>query len=288
MARNIRLMLGRKQVAEAIEEDASGAEFTDYQSEPSTEPEHHAPDYAMPLFLSEGAEQIRRRGIAIGWNWDWKDAALRQRVIKAGVLVAAAAAIAFGLIYLEDSLDLFATARASLFGRSTDQSVITETSTQDAVAASVQSTSSSPSPFTPSTVGVRTGSSTARGTPSREDISVALRTARQGQSDTGQPLGAMPTARGLNADEVPALIRRAKGLIAFGDIVAARLLLERAAHADDADAALLLAQTYDPAVLGKPDVRTITPDPAIARGWYQRAAALGSLNAKQRLAQMQN
>jgi hypothetical protein len=288
MARNIRLMLGRKQVAEAMEEDASGAEFTDYQSELSTEPENHAPDDAIPLFLSEGAEQTRRRGIAIGWNWDWKDAALRQQVIKAGVLVAAAAVIAFGLIYLEDSFDLFATARDSLFGRSADQSVVTETSTQDAVAATVQSGSGSQSPFTPSTVGVRTGFSTARGTPSREDISVALRSARQGQSDTGQPPGATPTARGLNADEVPALIRRAKGLIAFGDIVAARLLLERAAHADDADAALLLAQTYDPAVLGKPDVRTITPDPAIARGWYQRAAALGSLNAKQRLAQMQN
>jgi hypothetical protein len=287
MARNMRLLLGRKQVAEAFEEDAGGAEFTDYQSEPSTEPENHpAPDYAMPLFLSEGAKRTGRRGFAIGWNWDWKDAAVRSRIVKAGILVAAAAAIAFGLIYLEDSFDLFANVRASLFGPSTDQSVVTETSTQDAVAATVQSTYNSQSPFTQSTVGVRSGYSTARGTPSREDISVALRTARQG--DNGQPLGAAPTARSLNADEVSALTRRAKGLIAFGDIVAARLLLERAAHADDADAALMLAQTYDPAVLGKPDVRTITPDPAIARSWYQRAAALGSLNAKQRLAQMQN
>ena len=56
----------------------------------------------------------------------------------------------------------------------------------------------------------------------------------------------------------------------------------------EASAALLLAQTYDPAVLGTTDMRSITPDPAMAREWYQKAATLGSLDAKQRLAQMQN
>jgi len=95
-------------------------------------------------------------------------------------------------------------------------------------------------------------------------------------------------ARTLGADEVTGLFKRAKGLIAVGDIVAARLLLERAADAQDVNAALLLAQTYDPAVLGTTDVRTITPDRAAARSWYERAAGLGSVNAKQRLAQMQN
>jgi TPR repeat protein len=83
-------------------------------------------------------------------------------------------------------------------------------------------------------------------------------------------------------------MKRAKGLIAIGDIAPARLLLERAADAQEASAALLLAQTYDPAVLGKSDMRSITPDPAAARIWYQKAAQLGSLDARQRLAQMQN
>jgi hypothetical protein len=41
---------------------------------------------------------------------------------------------------------------------------------------------------------------------------------------------------------------RAKSLLALGDIAAVRLLLERAANAQDATAAFLLAQTYDPAV----------------------------------------
>jgi TPR repeat protein len=65
-------------------------------------------------------------------------------------------------------------------------------------------------------------------------------------------------------------------------------LLERAADAQEPSAALLLAQTYDPAVLGTMDMRSITPDPAIARNWYQKAASFGSLEAQQRLAQMQN
>jgi TPR repeat protein len=289
MARSTRLFLGRKQVAEAIEEDAGSADFMAYGSEPAPEPaSRSAAEYAMPMFLSEDAGQAKRRGFAINWDWNWKDPAFRSRMIKAGIFVAAAAVIAFGIAYLEDSFDLLANVRASLFGTSTDQSTVAETSTPDAVAATLQSTYNPQSPFTQSTVGVRTGYSTARATATRDDISAALRTGRTGQGDMTQPLGPAPTARSLNADEIAPLVRRAKGLIAFGDIASARLLLERAASGQDADAALLLAQTYDPAVLGKPDVRTITPDPAIARSWYQRAAALGSLNAKQRLAQMQN
>jgi TPR repeat protein len=65
-------------------------------------------------------------------------------------------------------------------------------------------------------------------------------------------------------------------------------LLERAADAQEASAALLLAQTYDPTVLGTQDMRSVTPDPAAARDWYQKAAQLGSRDAQARLAQMQN
>jgi TPR repeat protein len=65
-------------------------------------------------------------------------------------------------------------------------------------------------------------------------------------------------------------------------------LLERAAEARDASAAYMLAQTYDPAVLGTPDLRSITPDPAKARRWYEKAAQFGSTEAHKRLAQMKN
>ena len=81
---------------------------------------------------------------------------------------------------------------------------------------------------------------------------------------------------------------RAKSLLALGDIAAARLLLERAANAQDASAAFLLAQTYDPAVLGVRDTRIITADPVMARDWYRKAASFGSADAQQRLTQFQN
>jgi TPR repeat protein len=99
---------------------------------------------------------------------------------------------------------------------------------------------------------------------------------------------AAPPARRLDAGELATLLNRAKGLLTAGDISPARLLLERAAEAQEAGAALLLAQTYDPDVLGTQDARNIIPDPAAARTWYQRAAQLGSADAQRRLSQLQN
>jgi TPR repeat protein len=96
-----------------------------------------------------------------------------------------------------------------------------------------------------------------------------------------------PPARRLSADELATLMSRAKGLLAAGDIPPARLLLERAAEAQEPSAALMLAQTYDPAVLGTRDMRNINTDPAMARTWYERAAQLGSADAQRRLSQLQ-
>ena len=95
-------------------------------------------------------------------------------------------------------------------------------------------------------------------------------------------------ARRIDPDELTALLKRAKGLLAIGDITSARLLLERAADAQEAEAALMLAGTYDPLVLGSQDLRSVTPDPAAARVWYEKASQLGSADAKRRLGQLQN
>ena len=83
-------------------------------------------------------------------------------------------------------------------------------------------------------------------------------------------------------------MNRAKILVAAGDISPARLLLERAAEAQEPTAALMLARTYDPDVLRTENVRNIIPDPAMARIWYQRAAQLGSADAQRRLSQWEN
>lgn len=95
-------------------------------------------------------------------------------------------------------------------------------------------------------------------------------------------------ARRIDPDELTALLKRAKSLLAIGDITSARLLLERAADAQEAEAALMLAGTYDPLVLGSQDLRSVTPDPAAARVWYEKASQLGSADAKRRLGQLQN
>lgn len=130
--------------------------------------------------------------------------------------------------------------------------------------------------------------------PSREAIATAYQVALQAQS---QPQAQAPAAaapvppepvRTLDADTLAGLMTRARNLMSVGDIAAARLLLERAANAKDATAALLLAQTYDPAVLGTSDARSIIADTAVARDWYQRAASLGSAEAQRRLGQLSN
>jgi hypothetical protein len=94
--------------------------------------------------------------------------------------------------------------------------------------------------------------------------------------------------RRMDPDELAGIMKRAKSLLASGDIPPARLLLERAADAQEPAAALMLAQTYDAQVLGTRDVRNINADPNTARNWYRRAAQLGSSEAQRRLNQLQN
>ena len=118
------------------------------------------------------------------------------------------------------------------------------------------------------------------GTPSREDIVSAYHTALQSQAPaarTGNKAAA--PSKTLDAETLAALMTRAQSLLARGDI---------AANAQDVTAAFLLARTYDPAVLGVLNKRSITPDPVMARDWYRKAASLGLAEAQQRLTQLQN
>jgi TPR repeat protein len=132
--------------------------------------------------------------------------------------------------------------------------------------------------------------------PSREQISNAYLSALQRTPAVAAPVAAPaappaaalpPAARRIGADEITLLMKRAISLLASGDIPPARLLLERAADAQEASAAFLLAQTYDPEVLGTSDIRTIAPDRAEALTWYRKAAELGNLDARRRLPEIQ-
>jgi hypothetical protein len=99
------------------------------------------------------------------------------------------------------------------------------------------------------------------------------------------PREAAPVRR-IDPDELAALLKRAKSLLAIGDVTSARLLLERAADAQEPEAALMLAGTFDPQVQASQDLRGVAPDPETAKVWYQKAAQLGSADAKRRLGQL--
>jgi hypothetical protein len=158
---------------------------------------------------------------------------------------------------------------------------------------------------------------TASASPSRDEIAAAYQSALKGKVAVPEPAAreaarevaaVTPTApvvavapavrepvpvtreavpaRRIDPDELAVLLTRAKSLLAIGDITSARLLLERAADAQEVEAALMLAGTYDPQVLGSQDLRSVTADPAAAKVWYQKAAQLGSADAKRRLGQL--
>jgi hypothetical protein len=108
----------------------------------------------------------------------------------------------------------------------------------------------------------------------------------QGPSDReepGPPISTVPAPRQLNEEEIAFLLKRGKDLIATGDLAAARLVLQRAADANDVEAILALAATYDPYVLRELKVYSFAADAGMARTWYEKARQLGSSAALRRL-----
>jgi hypothetical protein len=272
MARNTRLASYGEQTVrtfdlDEFDLDENGSEFIPDRSNQSIAArDDFLPEDRIPLFLSGYPDETQQPGLGKAW----KTAAISSRILRAAMLAVSAAAIGFAFLSVENPLALFANAKASLIGVSPGHA------------------SATPAKSTPEPVAAERSASAGPSTPTRDEIAAALRTAHGSQTEIRQPPAAAPPARLIDADELAALLKRARSLIAIGDIASARLLLERAADAQEASAALLLAQTYDPAVLGTPDARSITPDPATARGWYQKAARFGSQVAQQRLDQMQN
>jgi len=279
------------QFADPVDLDDFGSQLRSYHPARSVATrEEFLPDDSVPLFLSgsPGAPKPLRSG---------GKARSSHRLLKTGVLAIAASAAAFTAVTVKNPFTVFANATASLIGISDVRSAPAP-STAPAVRPNTSAQASLP---------------TATQPPSRDEIALALRTAHQSQAPAEilQPAAAAPVATAapvaaaapmaavvpvvaapparklLAADELATLMTRAKGLLAAGDISPARLLLERAADAQEPSAALMLAQTYDPAVLGTQDIRNINADPALARTWYQRAAQLGSGDAQRRLSQLQ-
>jgi hypothetical protein len=213
--------------------------------------------------------------------------------ILLGVLATAAMGILFALFSSDATRDIIVNAKASITAAVSAPSAAAQPDSSQLTASDIQSNDPArQSASANQTPGVRSVATVAVA-PTRGEIMTAYQSALQNRAPAAAaPVAAAPVAappaRKLDADELATLMNRAKLLLAAGDIPSARLLLERAADAQDANAALMLARTYDPEVLGTKDARNVMPDPAMARGWYQKAARFGSTDAQRRLAQLPN
>ena len=136
-----------------------------------------------------------------------------------------------------------------------------------------------------------------RATSAQSEISSqSTKTSQPARSSEGEAAGepgaqvpppSNPT-RVLDPEEIKLLMKQAEQFIGSGDVVTARIVLQRAAEAGDADAAVALGATYDPIVLANLGVAGLGANVEKARIWYQKAESLGSTEATRRLAILAN
>jgi TPR repeat protein len=260
----------------------------------TSDPTSHEP---VPLFLSDYEDDRYQESSEYTFANGGRRKLSPARILTA-VVVAAVAAGALALFSTDSTRSVIVNAKASLasaapvsFGSAQPDAAPPQ---QPRVAAISPVAPEAPAPAVPDAQAARRAEpgALASASPSREEITAAYQTAIKGRVVALEPAvrepspPAAPAARRIDPDELAMLLKRAKGLLAVGDIISARLLLERAADAQEAEAALMLAGTYDPQVLGVQDMRSVTADPAMARSWYQKAAQLGSADAQRRLAQL--
>jgi hypothetical protein len=114
--------------------------------------------------------------------------------------------------------------------------------------------------------------------------------AKAGPSQRGReidPEGARSAVtRAIDPRDATALMERGRELLKNGDVALAQLAFRRLADAGSADAALALANTYDPRYLAKHNLIELIGDETKAQIWYRRASQLGSPDADHILAHL--
>jgi hypothetical protein len=143
---------------------------------------------------------------------------------------------------------------------------------------------STPPIAAPSTPSVAAPSTPPVATPSAPPVTPPT----QASASPAQPLSPPHPRPAMGTQEIKLLLEQGKQFTAVGDVVTARIVLQRVADADVAAGALALAETFDPAVLAKQGVRGVQGDADQARHWYERARELGSDEATHRLALMES
>jgi hypothetical protein len=100
--------------------------------------------------------------------------------------------------------------------------------------------------------------------------------------NNSSPATKLPT-RQMSAEQAAVLLARGDDLVKRADINSGRLFYERAADAGNAEAALRLGASYDPAFLERVGLKGVRGDAAQAAQWYKRARDLGSVTEAEAL-----
>ena len=241
-------------------------------------------DNSIPLFLSDNDDEPDPAEYSAPLMKRRRRASISSKIL-AVVCAAAMAAILIPLFSSDAARDLvnvkpLVAAPAPSVAAQSDSSSLTAGNGQRAAARSSAATEDS-------APGARSVTTVAVAAPAREEINRAYQNALQGRNPAAAAVAEFPapglSIHRLDPDAIASLLKRADALIASGDIAAARLVLRRAADAGDAQAAMALAETYDPAHLKKLGVHGFAPDPEMARNWYEKAKAFGSAEAPQRI-----
>jgi NitT/TauT family transport system substrate-binding protein len=124
---------------------------------------------------------------------------------------------------------------------------------------------------------------TVRPLPADEAATLTV-SAKEAGPDAAVVVPAKTEPREHNASEIAAMMRGAAQSMSNGDVAGARMMYQRLAKEGEAPAALALAETYDPPTLRKLNITGgVTSDFALAQSWYEKAKALGSRVAAERL-----
>ena len=104
---------------------------------------------------------------------------------------------------------------------------------------------------------------------------------------SAQPASRAPSStvaqKSPKTEQVSRLIDGGDAFVRRADLRSARDLYERAVDFGDAQAALRLGASYDPAVLAWAGIRGLPGDPASAIYWYKRARDLGAVSEAEAL-----
>src|SRR5450755_3276935 len=210
MERKRRLPPSRERNVESFDEDASVIEFMSYRSAPPPVSKGGVrSDDAMPLFLSdpeeaeEEEEPLRRPSFGRIQNHGddgpprRRKASIARRIIKVGIFAVSAAAIIAAILSVQNPLDLFANAKASLTAPSGGQPPAIPSATaqlrpapEPVVAVRTASADPAAAEIQPN-LGARGLSPSAKGGPTRDEIASAFRTARQDQPEVRLPPAAV-------------------------------------------------------------------------------------------------